>query len=192
MISKRSLLAAAVAVVATVPLLLGAGPVGAATHRPNVAAKLTYRSITLGSSTSVVGRVQPRQAGHRIFLQRSSGGHWHSVASHRLGKYSRYTFHVRPATAGVKHYRVYDPRTRSGRPRAFSHSLTLTVRHRSTSSVSHTSCTSGYSPCIAPGADVDCAGGSGDGPRYVQGPVKVSGSDPYDLDRDGDGVACES
>jgi hypothetical protein len=50
----------------------------------------------------------------------------------------------------------------------------------------------GYSPCIAPGPDVDCAGGSGNGPRYVNGPVYVSGSDPYGLDSDGDGVACES
>jgi micrococcal nuclease len=49
----------------------------------------------------------------------------------------------------------------------------------------------GYSPCLPPGGDVDCAGGSGDGPRYVNGPVYVHGSDPYDLDRDGDGVACE-
>lgn len=52
-------------------------------------------------------------------------------------------------------------------------------------------CTPGYSPCIPPGPDVDCAGGSGDGPRYVQGPVYVTGSDPYGLDRDGDGVGCE-
>ncbi|MEX0881710.1 MAG: G5 domain-containing protein [Candidatus Saccharimonadales bacterium] len=54
-----------------------------------------------------------------------------------------------------------------------------------------TSCTPGYSPCIAPGSDVDCAGGSGDGPRYVSGPVSVTGSDPYGLDRDGDGIGCE-
>jgi hypothetical protein len=53
------------------------------------------------------------------------------------------------------------------------------------------SCTPGYSPCIPPGSDVDCAGGSGDGPRYVQGPIRVTGSDPYDLDGDGDGVGCE-
>jgi hypothetical protein len=52
-------------------------------------------------------------------------------------------------------------------------------------------CTPGYSPCIPPGPDVDCAGGTGDGPRYVQGPVIVTGSDPYGLDRDGDGVGCE-
>jgi hypothetical protein len=49
----------------------------------------------------------------------------------------------------------------------------------------------GYDPCITPGDDVDCEGGSGDGPRYVNGPVYVSGSDPYGLDSDGDGVACE-
>jgi endonuclease YncB( thermonuclease family) len=49
----------------------------------------------------------------------------------------------------------------------------------------------GYSPCLPPGPDVDCAGGSGDGPRYVDGPVSVTGSDPYDLDRDGDGVGCD-
>jgi Ca2+-binding RTX toxin-like protein len=53
------------------------------------------------------------------------------------------------------------------------------------------SCTAGYSPCIPPGSDVDCAGGSGNGPRYVEGPVTVTGSDPYGLDADGDGVGCE-
>lgn len=52
-------------------------------------------------------------------------------------------------------------------------------------------CTPGYSPCIPPGSDVDCAGGSGDGPRYVSGPVQVTGSDPYGLDADNDGVGCE-
>jgi len=51
-------------------------------------------------------------------------------------------------------------------------------------------CTPGYSPCIPNGSDVDCRGGSGDGPRYV-GRVTVTGSDPYDLDRDGDGVGCQ-
>jgi hypothetical protein len=44
---------------------------------------------------------------------------------------------------------------------------------------------------LAPASDYDCAGGSGDGPRYVEGPVYISGSDPYDLDSDGDGVGCE-
>lgn len=52
-------------------------------------------------------------------------------------------------------------------------------------------CVSGYSPCIAPGPDVDCASGSGNGPRYVSGPITVTGSDPYGLDADGDGYGCE-
>lgn len=46
--------------------------------------------------------------------------------------------------------------------------------------------------CLDPNAsDYDCAGGSGNGPKYVDGPVYVEGSDPYGLDRDGDGVGCE-
>ncbi|MFV2018515.1 G5 domain-containing protein [Micromonospora sp. LOL_023] len=45
--------------------------------------------------------------------------------------------------------------------------------------------------CVPIASDVDCAGGSGNGPAYVRGPVYVVGSDIYDLDRDGDGVACE-
>ena len=52
-------------------------------------------------------------------------------------------------------------------------------------------CTPGYSPCLTPAADYDCAGGSGDGPAST-GFVRVTGSDPYDLDADGDGLACES
>ncbi|MEV0665570.1 G5 domain-containing protein [Actinomadura luteofluorescens] len=46
--------------------------------------------------------------------------------------------------------------------------------------------------CVPIASDVDCAGGSGDGPGYVSGPVRVVGSDIYDLDRDGDGIACDT
>jgi hypothetical protein len=52
-------------------------------------------------------------------------------------------------------------------------------------------CHPSYSPCIAPGPDVDCAGGSGNGPRYVNGPVHIHGPDKYDLDSDNDGLGCE-
>jgi hypothetical protein len=45
--------------------------------------------------------------------------------------------------------------------------------------------------CLDPSSpDYDCAGGSGDGPDYT-GPVQVVGSDPFGLDADGDGYACE-
>jgi hypothetical protein len=52
-------------------------------------------------------------------------------------------------------------------------------------------CTPGYSPCLTPAYDYDCAGGSGDGPKYVYGVERVTGSDPYDLDADGDGYGCD-
>ncbi|MCO1656904.1 hypothetical protein [Pseudonocardia humida] len=53
-------------------------------------------------------------------------------------------------------------------------------------------CNDNYDPCVPDDPkDVDCEGGSGNGPSYVAGPVRVTGSDVYDLDRDADGLACE-
>jgi hypothetical protein len=46
--------------------------------------------------------------------------------------------------------------------------------------------------CVPIASDVDCAGGSGNGPAYVAGPVRIIGVDIYDLDRDGDGIACDT
>ena len=40
-------------------------------------------------------------------------------------------------------------------------------------------------------SDYDCSGGSGDGPYYT-GLVRVLGNDHYDLDRDGDDIACDT
>jgi endonuclease YncB( thermonuclease family) len=46
--------------------------------------------------------------------------------------------------------------------------------------------------CLSIGiGDYDCAGGSGDGPNYVRGPVLVVGYDEFRLDGNGDGVGCE-
>lgn len=47
-------------------------------------------------------------------------------------------------------------------------------------------CAPGYSPCLPVVADLDCAGI----PEQWR-PVRVTGADPYKLDRDGDGLACE-
>jgi hypothetical protein len=53
-------------------------------------------------------------------------------------------------------------------------------------------CHASYSGvCVPIASDVDCAGGSGNGPAYVRGPLQVIGPDVYDLDRDGDGIACD-
>ncbi|ORB25552.1 hypothetical protein [Mycolicibacterium parafortuitum] len=53
-------------------------------------------------------------------------------------------------------------------------------------------CDSNYTgACVPIASDVDCAGGSGNGPAYVAGPVRVIGSDIYKLDSDGNGIGCE-
>jgi hypothetical protein len=48
--------------------------------------------------------------------------------------------------------------------------------------------------CIPPDvSDADCAGGSGNGPWFVQEKnISVVGPDPFDLDRDGNGVGCQT
>ena len=52
-------------------------------------------------------------------------------------------------------------------------------------------CDPNYSPCVPIASDVDCAGGKGNGPAYVKGPVRVIGKDIYKLDRDRNGIGCE-
>lgn len=44
-------------------------------------------------------------------------------------------------------------------------------------------CAAGYSPCLPVVADLNCPD--------IGHPVTVTGSDPYGLDRDGDGVGCD-
>ena len=52
-------------------------------------------------------------------------------------------------------------------------------------------CDPNYSGCVPIASDVDCSGGSGNGPEYVEGPIQVIGTDKYRLDADHDGIACE-
>ncbi|HUR22631.1 MAG TPA: thermonuclease family protein [Acidimicrobiales bacterium] len=64
-----------------------------------------------------------------------------------------------------------------------------------TTAAAPSGCHPSYSgACVPTGfSDVDCAGGSGNGPGYVSGKrFQVVGPDVYDLDNDGDGLACES
>jgi hypothetical protein len=64
----------------------------------------------------------------------------------------------------------------------------------STTSKAESGCHPAYGTgCVPIASDVDCAGGNGNGPAYVVGPVIVNviGNDPYDLDSDHDGIGCE-
>lgn len=60
------------------------------------------------------------------------------------------------------------------------------------SSASAQPCDPNYTgACVPIASDVDCAGGSGNGPAYVRGPVTVVGTDIYGLDRDKNGIGCD-
>lgn len=53
-------------------------------------------------------------------------------------------------------------------------------------------CDPNYSgACVPIASDVDCAGGTGNGPAYLDGTARVVGTDIYKLDRDKNGVACD-
>jgi hypothetical protein len=67
---------------------------------------------------------------------------------------------------------------------------TTTAPPTTTTAAPQNDCHPSYDPCVPYTSDVDCAGGSGNGPAYT-GTVRVIGPDVYDLDRDGDGVGCE-
>lgn len=74
-----------------------------------------------------------------------------------------------------------------------SHEPSVTIStSTAASNKSENRCHSSYSgKCVPIASDVDCAGGSGNGPAYVRGPVRVVGPDVYRLDRDKDGWGCE-
>jgi hypothetical protein len=80
--------------------------------------------------------------------------------------------------------------TTSPRPTTTNAPTTTTTLFTAPSAPS-SGCDPNYTPCVPIASDVDCAGGSGNGPAYVRGPVQVIGRDIYGLDRDGDGVGCE-
>lgn len=87
-------------------------------------------------------------------------------------------------------------RARARRKRELAEQQSISTTQTTTSRTTQTTsnCDPSYKgACLDPTAsDYDCAGGSGDGPKYVQGPIEVVGDDHFGLDRDGDGVACES
>lgn len=72
-----------------------------------------------------------------------------------------------------------------------SNPTTIPNPNKTEASATSPQCDPNYSGCVPVASDVDCAGGRGNGPAYVKGPVKVIGKDIYRLDRDGDGIGCE-
>ena len=77
------------------------------------------------------------------------------------------------------------------RPAATPAKATVAAPRTSTAPQPAGGCNANYDGCVPTASDVDCAEGSGDGPKYVSGPIRVIGNDVYRLDSDHDGLACE-
>ncbi|MEJ2577705.1 MAG: hypothetical protein P8Z68_01250 [Kineosporiaceae bacterium] len=92
-----------------------------------------------------------------------------------------------------------EPAAPSTKPRSSTAAPTTQATTRATTRTSappepepEPSCDPNYTgACVPIASDVDCLGGGGNGPAYVQGPVIVVGKDIYRLDGDHDGIGCE-
>ncbi len=116
------------------------------------------------------------------------------------------TAHAEVLAAAQRRAEATDPTTTTAAPTTtttVAPTTTTTLAPTTTTTVAATTtappapnCHPAYSsPCVPAGvSDVDCAGGSGNGPYYVNGPVYLVGTaDPYGLDgNDNDGIGCES
>src|SRR3954468_8603413 len=131
---------------------------------PGAAANVTATHVSCGDARAFARKVARKKIAH---------SRWITLPGWR-------SYYARVHRAGGK----YDVRaTRGGK----------VIRFQYRRGGSSPACDPNYAgACLRPDvSDYDCAGGSGDGPYYT-GRVVVVGDDHYGLDRDGDGVACES
>lgn len=117
-------------------------------------------------------------------------------------KLPRATTTMRPATtlAPATTVPTFPPTTTTAAPTTTTAAPTTTPRVTAAPTTaappaagSGEDCHPSYSGvCLPFTSDVDCAGGSGNGPEYTSAKnIRVVGPDEYDLDRDGNGLGCE-
>lgn len=173
---------------------------------PTVSASLSTATTTAGSTVYVTGTLRPAAAASQVTLQRSTAGGWSDRATASVDPATgAFRISVTPSQVGT-----YLLRVRAKGASVNSAVLTLVVGRPtpvtptappSPPSTTPTTtpattpsgnCNPNYTPCVPNASDVDCAGGSGNGPAYVEGPVRVIGVDVYGLDgNDHDGIGCE-
>ena len=185
-------LAAAVAVA-------GHAPATGATSRATatISVHMTTNAITLGQVTYVAGSVTPPKATARVVVQRRTS-RWGDRQAGAVKADGTFKIGIKPSEAGI-----YALRVRSNGGSVVSNVVYLRVRPNPSSGGGTppttppttrppaSPCDPNYSGCVPIASDVDCAGGSGNGPAYVEGPVTVIGTDIYKLDNDNDGIGCE-
>lgn len=150
-----------------------------------ITAGLSASTVTVGTTVYVQGKVSPATSLSRVVVQRAVDRKW---ADRQAGSVNRstgaYRIAITPGETGT-----YKLRVRSNGGSVWSSTIYLTVKAAPRPVTP--SCDPNYRPCVPIASDVDCAGGSGNGPAYVAGPVTVIGRDIYGLDSDKDGIGCE-
>jgi hypothetical protein len=133
--------------------------------------------VTLAAAAFVVGAVAPSEvpvaAPQIAQAHRCGSGYTHAALSWghkclRAGQYCK--------IKGDRDYHRYGFHCHTGR----------LSRSSAGGNKTGSGCQSGYSPCLPRVADLNCS----DIPSSKK-PVRVTGADPYRLDGDGDGLACE-
>lgn len=150
--------------------LAGATPAQAATRHPSIAIAASHRTIHLGTTVAISGKVSPNRHGRRVTLQRHYGGAWHQDKTATLSRSSHYKLTVKPSHIGVWSYRVHYAAQR-GWAAANSEAVSIKVtRARPTSAPPASSCypLSNSGTCYEPGeycrdSDHGARGVAGDG-----------------------------
>jgi hypothetical protein len=164
----------------------------------------THRSkvgLDLSGHLKASGRVRvPDGTGickrsRRVKVQRRASGHWKTIRSDLTNRRGHYAVSL-PDKSGKYRAKVTHKRLANDRCKpAVSKTKTYTRPTGGGGGGGGGTCTAGYSPCLVNhgGADYDCYGGGGNGPYYTKPGVvyTVTGSDPYGLDGDNDGLGCE-
>jgi fibronectin type III domain protein len=159
-----------------------------------LSARLNASKIAPGRSAVLGGSVVPAHHGQLVRLQQKLGRAWRSVQAKRLASNGAYRFLLKPGRSGSTWWRVHKASDADHLGAVSSISrLVVMPKSKPKAKPKPSNCDPSYpGVCLKDGTgDWDCKSGSGNGPNFVQGPVRVLPPDPFGLDGDGDGVGCE-
>jgi len=162
-------------------------------HRTSVTIQLTGSLAAKGKVKVADGTAACRSHRDVLIQKRGPGGGWMTVGRGQTHPNGSYNISI-PDNAGT--YRAFVKKHNLGGQGVCTSATSRTVTDSGGGGGGdQDNCTPGYSPCLVVhgGADYDCYGGGGNGPYYTAPGVAyhVTGSDPYGLDADNDGLGCE-
>lgn len=173
--------------------------------RPGIIVNPGQSFAGTGRAVSLRGRVDPPRPGHLVTLQVFNGrfGFWETIQSMRLSGNSTFHFRYGKTAPGYLIFRVGYPSQRGSDMWNISRAvradwLFAPQPSGSSSGPSNSGSTRRCHPayrgaCLDPSIyDYDCFGGNDNGPGFTDRVYLTGTTDPYDLDRNDDGIGCNS